>query len=329
MKKLISVVTPCYNEEASIVRCYETVRDILTKELPDYDYEHIIADNASQDRTLELLRDIAARDPRVRVIVNSRNFGPMRSHFNALLTARGDAVVVFVPADLQDPPELIPQFVRLWEQGNEVVYGIRAVREESVVMRTIRSIFYWLVANSSNFKIPQNAGDFQVIDRKVLRALRQFDDQYPYIRGMIFYCGFKAVGVPYTWRKRREGKSKNFLPNLFDQGLNAWLTFSNLPLRMAMIAGISIAMISLLYGLAVFGAYLFTQQRLSEPGIATITIALFAFSGFQLFFLGLLGEYIGAINSRTRGHPRVVERERINFAEDETEKPRVPSPDAS
>ena len=312
-KKLLSVVTPCYNEEASIVHCYETVRDIVAKELPEYDYEHIIADNASTDRTLDLLRDIAGRDRRVKVIANARNFGPMRSHFNALLAASGDAVVVFIPADLQDPPELIPQFVRLWEQGHEVVYGIRAVREEGIAMRWLRAMFYRLVTRSSNFHIPPDVGDFQVIDKKVLQALRQFGDQYPYIRGMIFYCGFPSIGVPYTWRRRERGKSNNRLFSLIDQGLNGWLTFSNLPLRLAMIAGVGISSLSVLYGFIILAKYLISSQRPAEPGITTIILALFMFSGIQLFILGLIGEYVGSINTHTRRHPRVVERERINF----------------
>jgi glycosyltransferase involved in cell wall biosynthesis len=315
VRKLLSVVTPCYNEEASIVHCYETVRDILTQELPEYDYEHIIADNASTDGTLALLRDIAGRDRRVKVIANARNFGPMRSHFNALLAASGDVVVVFVPADLQDPPELIPQFVRLWEKGHQVVYGIRAERQEGMVMRLVRSMYYQLVTRSSNFHIPPNVGDFQVIDKAVLRALRQFGDQYPYIRGMIFYCGFPSIGVPYTWRRRERGKSNNPLSKLIDQGLNGWLTFSNLPLRLAMVAGIVIAAIGGLYGLVVLARYLFSSQPIAEPGITALMLALIIFSGFQLFFLGLLGEYVGSINTHTRHHPRVVERERINFDE--------------
>jgi glycosyltransferase involved in cell wall biosynthesis len=321
MRKLLSVVTPCYNEEASIVHCYETVRDILQKELPEYDYEHIIADNASTDSTLELLRGIASRDRRVKVIVNSRNFGPMRSHFNALLSASGDVVVVFIPADLQDPPELIPQFVRLWEKGHQVVYGIRAKRQEGLLMRWVRSMYYGMVSRSSNFHIPPNVGDFQVIDKAVLRALRQFGDQYPYIRGMIFYCGFPSVGVPYTWRRRERGKSNNPIPKLIDQGLNGWLTFSNLPLRLAMVAGIAIASLGALYGLVVLARYIFSSHRLAEPGITALMLALIIFSGFQLFFLGLLGEYVGSINTHTRRHPRVVERERINF-EDMSAAPR-------
>jgi glycosyltransferase involved in cell wall biosynthesis len=312
-KKLLSVVTPCYNEEASIVHCYETVRDILAKELPAYDYEHIIADNASTDRTLDLLRDIAGRDPRVKVIANARNFGPMRSHFNALLAASGDVVVVFVPADLQDPPELIPQFVRLWEQGHDVVYGIRAVREEGVAMRWLRAMFYRLVTLSNNFHIPPDVGDFQVIDKKVLHALRQFGDQYPYLRGMIFYCGYPSIGVPYTWKRRERGISKNRLSSLIDQGLNGWLTFSNFPLRLAMIAGVGMASLSGLYGLIILAIYLISSQRPAQPGITTIILALFMFSGIQLFILGLIGEYVGSINTHTRRHPRVVERERINF----------------
>lgn len=312
-RKLLSVVTPCYNEEASIVHCYETVRDVLEKELPDYDYEHIIADNASTDGTLALLRGLATRDKRVKIIANARNFGPMRSHFNALLAASGDVIVVFVPADLQDPPELIPQFVHLWEKGHQVVYGIRAEREESLVMRWLRSMYYGLVSRSSNFHIPPNVGDFQVIDKAVLRALREFGDQYPYIRGMIFYCGFPSIGVPYKWRRRERGKSNNPIPKLIDQGLNGWLTFSNLPLRLAMVAGIAIASLGALYGLIVLIRYTFSNHRLAEPGITALMLALIIFSGFQLFFLGLLGEYVGSINTHTRRHPRVVERERINF----------------
>lgn len=312
-KKLLSVVTPCYNEEASIVHCYETVRDILANELPEYNYEHIIADNASTDRTLDLLRDIAGRDRRVKVIANARNFGPMRSHFNALLAASGDVVVVFVPADLQDPPELIPQFVRLWERGHDVVYGIRAVREEGVAMRWLRSMFYRLVTLSNNFHIPPDVGDFQVIDRKVLQALRQFGDQYPYLRGMIFYCGFPSIGVPYTWKRRQRGISKNRLSSLIDQGLNGWLTFSSFPLRLAMIAGVGMASLSGLYGLVILARYLISSQPPAEPGITTIILGLLMFSGIQLFILGLIGEYVGSINTHTRRHPRVVERERINF----------------
>jgi len=312
-KKLLSVVTPCYNEEASIVHCYETVRDILANELPEYDYEHIIADNASTDGTLDLLRDIAGRDPRVKVIANARNFGPMRSHFNALLAASGDVVVVFIPADLQDPPELIPQFVRLWEHGHDVVYGIRAVREEGVAMRWLRSMFYRLVTLSNNFHIPPDVGDFQVIDKKVLQALRQFGDQYPYLRGMIFYCGFPSIGVPYTWKRRERGISNNRLSSLIDQGLNGWLTFSNFPLRLAMIAGVGMASLSGLYGLIILAKYLISSQPPAEPGITTIILALLMFSGIQLFILGLIGEYVGSINTHTRRHPRVVERERINF----------------
>jgi polyisoprenyl-phosphate glycosyltransferase len=312
-KNRLSVVTPCYNEEASIIHCYETVRDILANELPAYDYEHIIADNASTDRTLDLLRDIAGRDPRVKVIANARNFGPMRSHFNALLAASGDVVVVFIPADLQDPPELIPEFVRLWEHGHDVVYGIRAVREEGVAMRWLRSMFYRLVTLSNNFHIPPDVGDFQVIDKKVLQALRQFGDQYPYLRGMIFYCGFPSIGVPYTWKRRERGISKNRLSSLIDQGLNGWLTFSNFPLRLAMFAGVGMASLSGLYGLIILAKYLISSQSPAEPGITTIILALLMFSGIQLFILGLIGEYVGSINTHTRRHPRVVERERINF----------------
>src|SRR4051794_36328143 len=173
-KTLLSIVTPCYNEELNVVECYETIRRILETELPDCDYEHIFCDNASTDRTLDLLRDLAARDRRVRVIANARNFGPFHSLFNGIVNTRGDAVVLFLPADLQDPPELIPQFVGLWRQGYEVVYGVRRWREEGLVMRSIRRAYYRLVAETANIVVPQGAGEFQLVDRKVIDALRQF-----------------------------------------------------------------------------------------------------------------------------------------------------------
>jgi glycosyltransferase involved in cell wall biosynthesis len=207
-RKLISVVTPCFNEELTVTECYEAVKRIFPEQLPQYDYEHIFCDNASTDRTAELLRDLAARDPRVKVILNSRNFGPANSLFNGIINASGDAVLTMLPADLQDPPELLPTFVKHWEEGYEIVYGIRQTREESRLMVGIRKLFYRLVKRFADVSIPPDVGEFQLVDRCVIQALRQFDDHYPYIRGMIASCGFRSKGVPFTWRKRKRGFSK-------------------------------------------------------------------------------------------------------------------------
>src|SRR4051794_20437331 len=193
----ISVVTPCFNEEASIRECYETVKRVFDEQLPRYVREHIFCDNASTDRTVDILRDIAHEDGDVRVIVNSRNFGILRNNYNGVLNATGDAVILFMPVDLQDPPELIPDFVRLWEAGSDIVYGIRAQREESFLLRNARRMYYQLLSRLSYVEYPPNVGDFQLVDRRVLDAMKRIDDAQPFMRMMPFECGFRAVGVPY------------------------------------------------------------------------------------------------------------------------------------
>jgi len=322
-RKLISVVTPCYNEEMNILECAEKVRRIFESDLPEFRHEHIICDNASTDRTLELVSELATRDRRIKVIANARNFGPFHSLFNGITNAKGDAVVLFLPADLQDPPELIVQFVRLWEQGYEVVYGVRRWREESLVMRSIRRVYYRLVAESANIVIPEGAGEFQLVDRKVIEALKCFDDYYPYVRGMVAYCGFRSVGVDYTWRARKRGVTKNNLFRLVDQALNGLISFTNLPMRLFMAAGLVVASLSILYGLASLVLNLIYYRRIAPPGIPTLIVAIFFFSGIQLFSFGVLGEYIVAIHFQVRKRPMVVERFRLNF--DHSAEP--PTPD--
>jgi polyisoprenyl-phosphate glycosyltransferase len=316
-RKLISVVTPCYNEEDNVESCSQAVRQIFEKELPGYDYEHIFCDNASKDSTEEILRTLAARDSRVKLILNARNFGPFRSLFNGVMAASGDAVVLFLPADLQDPAELIPQMVQQWEAGHQIVYGIRANREEGAVMRYIRHRYYRLVKNWAEVDIPMDVGEFQLVDKVVVAALHQFEDYYPYLRGMVASCGFKSVGIAYTWKARSRGASKNRLYHLVDQGLNGLVSFTNVPLRVCLSAGLMLAGASLLYGFASLGVMLYDffvhGIKLAQPGIPTLITALFFFSGVQLFFIGVLGEYIGAIHSQVRKRPLVVEKERINL----------------
>jgi glycosyltransferase involved in cell wall biosynthesis len=313
MSQLISIVTPCYNEEPNIRECYERVRETFAKSLPGYDYEHIFCDNASKDGTVEVLRSIASADHRIKVVVNARNYGPFRSTFNALLKASGDAVVVMLAADLQDPPEVIPEMVERWEHGYEIVYGIRANREEGIVMRKIRKLYYSLVSRFANIDIPPDVGEFQLVDKRIIEALRQYDDYYPYIRGMIANCGFKSIGVPYVWKARARGLSKNRLYHLIDQGLNGIISFTNIPLRFCMFLGSTVALVSLFYALITLVVNLVNYRELAAPGIPTLITALFFFGGVQLFFLGLLGEYISAIHFQVRKRPLVIERELINL----------------
>ncbi len=311
--KTISVVTPCFNEELNIRDCHEAVRRVFDEKLQEYQREHIFCDNASEDRTVEILRDIAATDKSVRIIVNARNFGPLRNTFNGVMASRGDAVLLFMPADLQDPPELIPDFVKLWEAGNEIVYGIRAVREEGRLMRSIRGAYYRVLTRFSEVKVPPGVGDFQLADRNVVERMRQVRDGYPFMRMMTFECGGRAVGVPYTWRARKKGLSKNRAAALIDQGINGLVSFTSAPLRFGLYAGFALSFVSIAYAVINLLLGLVLYQRLAEPGILTLIVAMFFFGGVQLFFMGMIGEYVLAIYGQVREKPVVFERERVNF----------------
>ncbi|MBL8918787.1 MAG: glycosyltransferase [Myxococcaceae bacterium] len=311
-RPVISVVTPCFNEELNVELVWETVRNVFAKDLPDCDYEHLFCDNASTDGTLAKLRELAAKDPHVRVIVNARNFGAIASIFNGMLATTGDATIV-VMCDLQDPPDLLPQFVAKWREGYKVVYGIRTQREESVLLRTGRALYYRLSSWHSEYRIPVGACEFSLLDRKVIEALRLFDDANPYIRGMIPYVGFKSTEIPFVWKKRRHGKSKTNWANLVDIALNGLVSVNRFPLRLFVVGGLLMSFAALLFGLVSLVAGLFFYRQLAPAGTMTIIVGLFFFSGVQLFILGLLGEYIGAIHAQVRYRPPLVEAERINF----------------
>jgi glycosyltransferase involved in cell wall biosynthesis len=307
----VTIVSPCFNEEDNVAQCHETVRAIFAEHLPGYEREHVFVDNASADRTVEILRGIAAADPAVRVVVNARNFGVFRSTFNGLRHATGDAILVMLPVDLQDPPELIPDFVKLWEQGYEVVAGARSTREETFALRSSRKIFYRIVNALSDFELSPDVGEFQLIDRKVLNAVLAHNDHYPYIRGIIASVGFKRIIIPYTWRARKRGVSKHNLFMLVDQALNAIFAFTKAPLRFCTFAGIGIAAICILFSLVSVVLYLLGFGD-APRGTTTMIVSLFFLSGIQLLFIGMLGEYITAIHNQVRGGPSVIEREVIN-----------------
>lgn len=311
--KTISIITPCYNEESSIRDCYEAVRRLFENEISGYQREHVFCDNASTDTTVAILKEIAATDSSVRVILNLRNFGPMKSNFNGVMASSGDAVLLFLPADLQDPPELIPQFVQLWEKGYEIVYGIRATREEGWLMRGIRNAYYQLLTRFSEVKVPPGVGDFQLVDRRIVEGMRQVHDGYPFMRMMTFECGGRAIGIPYLWRARKKGISKNRATALIDQGINGLVSFTNAPLRLSLFVGFIISLLAILYAIANLVLGLMSYQQLAEPGIMTMITGLFFFGGVQLFFMGVIGEYVVAIYSQVRDKPVVFERERINF----------------
>jgi len=313
MKK-ISIVSPCFNEEDNVRECHAAIQTLFEGQLVGYAREHIFADNASTDKTLDILEQIAAQDKNVKVVANARNFGLFRSTFNALRYATGDAVLVMLPVDLQDPPELLPEFVRLWESGYEVVAGVREEREEGLLLRSLRRLFYFVVNRMSGFEIPENVGDFQLIDRKVHDAVMQFDDHYPYVRGIIAACGFKRILVPYVWKKRERGKSKIPSWELVDQALNGILSFTNIPIRLCLLSGGAVAFLCFLYAVYSLLVIIIAPHQ-QPPGIASLIIGMFFLFGLQLIFLGIVGEYVASIHAQVRHGPRVTERSRTNIGD--------------
>ena len=325
--KTISIVTPCFNEADNVEACHNAVAALFASGAPleGYRREHIFADNDSSDGTQDILRSLAAADPSTKVILNARNYGPFRSNFNALRAATGDAFVVFLSADLQDPAEMIPEFVKLWESGVEVVAGARVNRQESMALRGCRAIFYRTVRSLSDIDIPLNVGEFQLLDRKVWEAVVSHDDHYPYIRGIIASVGFRRAIVPYTWAARRSGISKNNLPRLIDQALNGIFSFTNAPMRLCTFAGVAMAALCLLYALISVCVYV-ARPELAPRGTMTLIVALFFLSGIQLAFMGILGEYVTSIHAQVRKRPLVVERERINMAPVLSTEPAIDNP---
>ena len=316
-KRKISVATSCFNEKGNIKEFYDRVVKVL-KKLPKYDYEIVIADNCSQDGTRDLLRKMAKKDSNLKIILNSNNFGALRSGVNSYLSATGDAVVVMV-CDLQEPPEVIPDFIKKWEKGSKVVVGVKKGSRENLLMGFLRSFYYWLLSKiADSEEIIRDFNGFGLYDRQFMDAVRNFDDPCPYFRGIVSEVGFKRASVGYFQKERKRGKTTTNLYFLFDYAMNGFVNHSKLPLRLATFMGFTIAVFSLLVALVYF-IYKLCFWDTFSMGIAPVIVGLFFFSAVQLIFIGIIGEYIGAIYSQTKNRPLVVEEERINFDEKITE----------
>ena len=313
-RKTISIVAPCWNEGKNVIYCYDEVKKVFNNDLQNYDWELIFANDFSTDDTTKLLEDLASKDPsHVKVINNARNYGVYRSTFNALKYASGDAVVPMLPVDLQDPPEEIPNLVKEWENGYSVVYGMRYHRQEGFILKNIRRLYYVLLNRFSEIKIPKYAGEFQVIDRSVLNALKQYDDYYPFIRGMIANVNSNSKGMHYTWKKREHGKSKHNYYKLYDQGINGLISFSNIPIRTIIFSGLIVSLFSFIFIFVQIFSHFFAKGHVAPPGISTLIVGMFFFFGLLLVFLGVLGEYVAAIHAQVRKGPGVVEASKINL----------------
>jgi len=306
----ISIVTPCFNEEENIEKVYQKVKEIFDT-LRDYAYEHIFIDNASTDKTLEILKSIANQDKNVKIIVNSRNFGHLRSPFYALFQAKGDAVVL-LSADLQEPPSLIPEFIKKWEEGFKVVIAVKKESQESRIIFYLRKLYYNLISKLSEIELIKDFSGSGLYDRVIINIIKNLNDPYPYFRGIISEIGFEKAIVEYVQSKRIKGKTKNNFYTLYDLGMLGLTSYSKVPLRVATLSGFIMSLVSLLIALGYFIYKILFWQRFSL-GIAPLIIGLFFFSSIQLFFLGLLGEYIGTIYTKVLNRPLVIEKERINF----------------
>jgi glycosyltransferase involved in cell wall biosynthesis len=316
----LSVVTACYNEEENVEENVRQVRAVMeslpSRALPDggcepYTYEHLFIDNASGDRTVEILRGVCAQDRRVKVIVNTRNFGHIRSPFHGLLTAGGDAVISIV-ADMQDPPEMIRDFVTKWEAGYKVVVGVKKESLEKKSMFFVRNMFYRLIDSLSEVPLVRHFTGFGLYDRVVMDKLREIDDPYPYFRGLICDLGYERAEIPYSQPARRHGVTKNNFYSLYDMAMLGITNHSKVPLRLAAMAGFALSIVALVVAVAYLVLKLALWNTFSL-GLAPLVIGVYLLGSVQLFFIGILGEYIGSIHTQVHHRPLVIERERINF----------------
>lgn len=312
-KKLISIVSGCYNEENNVEELHHHVMEVMER-FPQYDVELIIIDNASTDGTVAVLKRIAEQDRRVKIIVNNRNFGHIRSSYHAMLQARGDAVICIV-SDLQDPPEMIADFLAKWEEGCKIVIGVKAKSKENPLMFAIRQFYYFLIHWASETKQVKGFTGFGLYDQCVIEHLREFAEPYPYMRGLIAEIGYNIYEIPYVQPLRKFGLTKNNFYSLYDLAMTGFVNYSRLPLRLATFTGFAVAAASMFVALF-YLIYKLLYWNSFSIGMAPLVLGMFFFSAIQLIFLGIMGEYVGAILTQVKNRPHVIEKERINFDDD-------------
>ncbi len=315
MKKLISIVTPCYNEGDNVEELIQRIRTVMQR-ISQYDYEHLLIDNDSKDDTVEKIKRITLEDPKVRLIVNNRNFGHLRSPIHAIFQARGDAVIGMA-SDLQDPPELISEFIKHWESGFKVVIAVKPKSRETPLMFLLRRGYYRTIGRMSDVPLIENFTGFGLYDKEVIATIRSLNDPYPYFRGLIAELGYQKAEIPFEQPRRVRGVTKNNFYTLFDLAMLGLTSHSKVPIRLATIAGFSLSAISMIVAAGYLIAKLIYWDSFAI-GMAPVLIGIFFFASVQLFFIGILGEYIASIHTQVLKRPLVVEKERVNFDESTT-----------
>jgi polyisoprenyl-phosphate glycosyltransferase len=310
MKK-ISIVTGCYNEEENLPELYKQLMEVVKEFEGKYTYEIIIADNNSSDRSPQILRELAMENKNVKVIFNSRNFGPDRSGYHATIQAYGDAVVTMA-SDLQNPPAMIKDFIEKWEQGYKIVMTVKTSSKEPFVIFFLRTIYYKLLAGLSEVKLISHFTGFGLYDQQVIQILRNLEDPYPYFRGLIADIGFEPAIIEFTQPARKHGKTKSNFLYLYEEAMLGITSYTKIPLRLATFIGFTAAVLSFLIGLF-YLVYKLIFWNSFTVGLAPVAIGLFFFSSIQLIFLGIIGEYISMIYIHVLNRPLVYEKERLNF----------------
>lgn len=310
-RKRISIVTGCYNEAGNLQPFYDRIRKVLAG-FPQYSHEIIIADNCSSDGSRDILRRLAEADKDCKVILNANNFGPVRSGYNAFLQATGDAVVL-MSSDLQDPPEVIADLILKWQEGFQVVAAVKSGAHDHSLLFLIRRFYYWMLAKFSDADhIIQNFTGFGLYDRKAMNALKLYKDPVPYFRGFVSEIGFKRAEIEFVQPPRKHGRSKHTFFSLYDVAMTGFVNHSKLPLRLATFSGFCLGGMSLLVAL-VYLVYKLLRWDTFTLGLAPLVIGLFFFSAVQLIFIGIVGEYVGAILTQVKNHPLAIEDEKLNF----------------
>lgn len=310
-KRLISIVTPCYNEEGNIVEHFQRVTKSIKPFQRKYNFEFIYMDNSSKDKTFEILANLAKKYKSLRAIRYSRNIGANRSIYIGLSYAKGDAAIL-IQSDLQDPPELIPKFITWWERGFDVVYGKIIKRNEFFLLGRLRHLYYLLVAELSDVNIPLDAGEFRIMSRRILDAISKYSEDDIYLRGIIAHIGFRQKAIPYTRDKRKRGKSSlNFL-GLIDYAINGLLSSTVVPLRLALLIGLFFSLVGFLLTMYIVGAKIIFPDK-APKGFTTLGAIITFFAGVQLFSVGIIGEYIRKIYIQTLARPKGFIEEKINL----------------
>tara|TARA_A100001011_G_scaffold10551_1_gene11646 strand:- start:975 stop:1904 length:930 start_codon:yes stop_codon:yes gene_type:complete len=309
MSKKISIITPTFNEEKNIEKLCSEISKEMSK--LDYDYEHIIIDNHSNDQTISILKKIAEKDKKLKIIINTRNFGHIRSPIYGMLQATGDACIL-MNSDFQDPIELIPQYIREWEQGSQIILGQRSSSDENFFMNSFKDFFYKFINKISDVPLMRNTTGSGLFTKNIVDQIRKIDDPYPYFRGLLSEISSQIKLIQFHQPKRSGGETKNNFYTLYDIGVLGIVKHSKLPLRLMTFIGFFTSMISIMIA-TVFFFYKILFWNSFEVGVAPLVIGLFTIASIQIFLLGFIGEYVMTILTHTRKLPLVVEKERINF----------------